>query len=314
MKDSISRQIRYLRLSVTDLCNYRCQYCMPAEGVEKRPHNQILSVEECIEMAAAAVSCGIRKIRLTGGEPLVRKGIVEICKGISALPGLEELCLTTNGSLLPTLSVPLRQAGVNRLNVSIDTLQPRRFAQITRTGTLSQAIEGLRAAEAAGFSHLKLNVVLIGGLNDDEVESFVELTRHHPYEVRFIELMPMGPCAGWSQERFISADQVIERCPALMPIGSEGVARRFQVPGWAGTVGLIEPMSHRFCSSCDRIRITSDGTLKPCLHSRQEIPLRGLHGEALRQAIEQGILSKPERHHLNDAGTQTPRRMNEIGG
>ena len=132
MKDSISRQIRYLRLSVTDLCNYRCQYCMPAEGVEKRPHNQILSVEECIEMAAAAVSCGIRKIRLTGGEPLVRKGIVEICKGISALPGLEELCLTTNGSLLPTLSVPLRQAGVNRLNVSIDTLQPRRFAQIKK--------------------------------------------------------------------------------------------------------------------------------------------------------------------------------------
>lgn len=314
MKDGHMRDIRYLRLSVTDLCNYRCQYCMAPEGVEKRPHSEILSVEECVEIGDAAVACGIRKIRLTGGEPLVRRGIVDICQGLSELNGLEELCLTTNGSLLPQLAGPLRRAGADRLNLSLDTLRPQRFQEITRLGSLGQVLDGIQAAEEAGFSRLKLNVVLMGGVNDDEIPGFIELTRTHPWEVRFIELMPMGPCAGWERSRFLSADEVLRRFSGLVPLKDSGVARRFQVPGWAGTVGLIEPMSHRFCSSCDRIRITADGRLKACLHSRQELKLRGLHGEALREAIRRGIASKPERHHLTEDGSETPRCMNEIGG
>ena len=197
MRDSCGRTIDYLRLSVTDLCNYRCQYCMPPEGVEKRLHSDILSIEELAEIAAAAVRCGVKKIRLTGGEPLVRRGLPDLCRMLRAIPGLAELCLTTNGSLLPQLARPLRDAGVDRLNLSLDTLRPDRFAAMTRLGTLQDVLAGIKAAEAAGFRNLKFDTVLIGGFNDDEIEDFVNLSREHPWEMRFIELMPMGPCAGW---------------------------------------------------------------------------------------------------------------------
>lgn len=314
MTDGCGRTIRYLRLSVTDLCNYRCRYCMPEAGVEKRPHRDILSVEECVEIGRAAVRCGVKKIRLTGGEPLVRHGILDICRGLSAIDGLDELCLTTNGSLLPALAAPLRDAGVTRLNVSLDTLRPERFTQITRVGSLSDVLAGLDAAERAGFSHLKCNTVLIGGFNDDEIEPLVGLTKDRPWEVRFIELMPMGQCAGWDRERFLPAEEVLRRVPALRPCDPSGTAARYRVPGWAGTVGLIEPLSHRFCDRCDRIRVTADGRLKPCLHSAEELPLRGLHGAELEDAIRRGAARKPERHHLTDGGSETARDMNEIGG
>src|SRR5699024_1628369 len=192
MKDSYQREITYLRLSVTDLCNLRCRYCMPAEGVVKKQHSEICSVEELVEMAAAAADCGVTKVRLTGGEPLVRRGILEICRGIRALPGVRELCLTTNGTLLPELAAPLREAGVDRLNVSLDTLRPDRYAYMTRRGELSQVLQGLEAAEQAGFSNTKVNVVLMAGFNDDEIGDFVALTERYPLEVRFIELMPIG--------------------------------------------------------------------------------------------------------------------------
>lgn len=314
MKDSCQRTIDYLRLSVTDLCNYRCQYCMPERGVEKKPHSGILSVEECVEIGEAAVRCGIKKIRLTGGEPLVRRGILEICRGLSGLEGLEELCMTTNGSLLRELAAPLRQAGLQRLNISLDTLRPDRFAALTRRGSLSDVRAGIAAAEAAGFSDLKFDTVLIGGVNDDEIADLVALTQEHPWEVRFIELMPMGECTCWDKQCFLSSDRVLEVCPGLRPIAPHGVARRYQIPGWKGTVGLIEPMSHRFCATCNRVRITADGFLKGCLHSREEIPLRGLHGAALESAIRRGIARKPEHHHLDRESSRTPRRMHEIGG
>lgn len=313
MRDSLGRTVDYLRLSVTDLCNYRCRYCMPAEGVRKRPHSEILSVEECVEVVRAAAACGIQKVRLTGGEPLVRRGILEICRGIAAIPEITELCLTTNGSLLADLARPLREAGVARLNISIDTLRPDRFAAMTRTGALSQVLEGIAAAEAAGFTGLKLNAVLIGGFNDDELGDFLALTLDHPWEVRFIELMPMGPCAGWAG-RFLSGDEVLRRFPALEPAGSAGVARRYRLPGASGTVGLISPLSHTFCADCRRIRVTADGKLKSCLHSREELPLRGLRGAELEEAIRRGIRAKPERHHLTRHPSDTPRNMNEIGG
>lgn len=314
MQDGCGRTIDYLRLSVTDLCNYRCRYCMPPEGVTKRGHEEMLSLEELAEIAEAAVRVGVKKIRLTGGEPLVRRGIVELCRRLRAIPGLEELCLTTNGALLPQLAAPLREAGVDRLNISLDTLRPDRFAEMTRLGRLSDTLAGIEAAEAAGFHNLKLDTVLIGGFNDDEIEDFVNLTREHPWEVRFIELMPMGPCAAWDRTCFLSADTVLSRLPELEPLEAQGVARRYRIPGAEGTIGLISPVSHDFCAQCRRIRVTADGKLKGCLHSAEELPLRGLHGKALEDAIRQGILHKPERHHLAERRSDTPRNMNQIGG
>ena len=314
MLDNCGRTIDYLRLSVTDLCNYRCRYCMPPEGVEKRPHGDILSIEELSEIAAAAAACGVKKIRLTGGEPLVRRGLIELVRQLRAIPGVEELCLTTNGSLLPRLARPLREAGLDRLNISLDTLRPERFAQMTRLGQLSDVLDGIQAAEEAGFRDLKFDTVLIGGFNDDEIADFVGLTRDHPWEMRFIELMPMGPCADWDRSCFLSADTVLERLPELEQIESCGVARRYRLPGAKGTVGLISPVSHDFCADCRRIRVTADGKLKGCLHSAEELPLRGLHGPELEAAIRRGIAQKPARHHLSERRSDTPRNMFEIGG
>lgn len=222
--------------------------------------------------------------------------------------------MTTNGSLLPELAEPLKEAGVSRLNISLDSLCPERFSRITRRGRLGDVLAGLEAAERAGFTNLKCNVVLIGGFNDGEIKDFVALTEHHPWEIRFIELMPMGQCASWERRCFLPAEEVLQRVPALRPCEPSGTAARYRVPGWAGTVGLIEPLSHRFCSRCDRIRVTADGKLKPCLHSEAELPLRGLHGAELEAAIRRGIAQKPEQHHLADGGSDTRRNMNEIGG
>lgn len=312
MRDRCARNITYLRLSVTDLCSLRCRYCMPAEGVPKRNHRGVCSVEELVEMTRAAVDCGVRKVRLTGGEPLVRRGILDICRGISAIEGVEELCLTTNGIALPQLAGPLKEAGVDRLNVSLDTLRPDRFAYMTRVGRLEDVFQGLEAAAKAGFTGTKLNVVLMKDFNDDEIPDFVGLARRYPVEVRFIELMPIGE---GRNARFLPTQAVLDACPDLRPTEGSGVARRYCPPDGPGLVGLIEPMSHRFCGECDRIRVTADGKLKPCLHSDQEIPLRGLHGEALRRAVAAGIAAKPERHHMDETGhSEAGRNMHQIGG
>jgi GTP 3',8-cyclase len=226
---------------------------------------------------------------------------------------VKELCLTTNGSLLPLLAFDLKAAGVDRLNISLDTLSPERFSQITRLGTLSDVLSGIKAAEVAGFENLKINCVLLGGINDDEISDFVELTKDKPYEVRFIERMPIGLCASFGS--FVPASRVLEVCPALEPMSSEGVAKRYKINGYKGSVGLITPLSNEFCPQCNRLRITADGKLKPCLHSDMEIPLRGLTGQALEDAICRGILAKPEHHHLKEEGfTQSHRAMNQIGG
>ena len=315
MDDVLGRSITYLRLSVTELCDLRCQYCMAEEGVYKRGHEELCSFEELRDYAAAAVKLGVTKIRVTGGEPLVRRGIVELCAMLRAIPGVEELCLTSNGIRLPQLALPLRNAGVDRLNISVDSLRPERYHAITRVGELSEVWQGIEAAEEAGFRELKLNCVLLGGINDDEIGDFVRLTQEKPWQVRFIELMPMGVCAAWPRERFLSAQAVLDRVPELHPVGRDGVARLYRLPGAKGTVGLIEPMSCAFCDACTRIRITADGKLKPCLHSETEVALRGLKGEELAQAIRRGILMKPERHHMDEIGrTETHRGMFEIGG
>ena len=318
MKDRYGREISYLRISLTDLCNLRCVYCMPAEGISKLRHRDILSLEEVTEIAGAAVELGIRKIRLTGGEPLVRRGVVELVRKLKALPGLEELALTTNGILLPELARPLKDAGLDRVNISLDTLDAEKYRRLTRLGSLEQALWGIRAAEDAGLSPIKLNAVLIGGVNDDEIPALVALTETKPIELRFIELMPIGDMPDFGPEAYLPAETVLERLPELRPVESPrgSVARLYALPGAAGRVGLIRPVSCSFCSECSRIRLTADGYLKPCLHSDKEFPLKGLHGDALREAILAAVSAKPEAHaalsatERSDAG----RNMNEIGG
>lgn len=315
MLDGEGRPIEYLRLSVTDRCNCRCTYCMPAGGVPMLRHGDILSFEELAEVVAACAKLGVRKVRLTGGEPLVRRGLPDLVRMVRAVPGVEELAMTTNATLLAPVAAELREAGLDRLNISLDTLDPARYAELTRGGSLVDALAGLEAARAAGFSHTKVNCVLMGGVNDADVPRLADLARTEPVDVRFIELMPMGPCAAWPRARFVPAETVLDAVPGLAPLRRDGVAELWHAPGWEGNVGLIRPMSHRFCDGCSRIRVTADGRMKPCLHSAAEIALRGLHGEALLSELRRGIAAKPAYHHMDrDHASQSARDMNEIGG
>ena len=315
MLDGEGRRIEYLRLSVTDRCNCRCTYCMPEGGVPMLHHDDILSFEELTEIVTAAATLGVRKVRLTGGEPLVRRGLPELVRMVRAVPGVEEVAMTTNATLLAPVAAELREAGLDRLNVSLDTLDPELYGRITRGGRLEDALAGLAAAHEAGFSHTKLNCVLMGGVNDADVGRLAALARERPVDVRFIELMPMGPCARWPRARFVPAERVLERLPGMEPVARDGVAELWHMPGWAGNIGLIRPMSHRFCDGCSRIRVTADGRLKPCLHSAAELPLRGLHGEALLTELRRGIAAKPAYHHMDsEHASQSARDMNEIGG
>ncbi len=314
MKDKFGRKIEYLRLSVTDLCNLRCIYCMDADGVEKKKHSEILSIEDLTEIAQISYSLGIRKIRLTGGEPLVRRGILQLCESIRAISDEIELSITTNGTLLPTMAKELNSAGVDRLNISLDTLDPKRFRQITRTGSLQQTLDGIKAALDVGFQALKINTVLLGGINDGEIFDFIRLTEELPVQIRFIELMPIGVVKDWDKKRFMTVELIESYLRHAARLNVDGVARVYQLPGHKGTVGLITPMSNCFCDSCNKIRVTADGKLKACLHSKSEVELRGLHGDALCSAIKQAVYNKPLRHQLLDEGSETDRRMNEIGG
>ena len=315
MKDRYGRTIKYLRLSVTDLCNCRCVYCMGENGVPRLPHSAILSFEEIAEIVRAAVSLGVTKVRLTGGEPLVRRGIDELVRRLRGIEGVEELAMTTNGARLAEYAARLKSAGLDRLNVSLDTLDPEKFRRITRIGELRDTLDGLDAARRAGFERIKLNTVLMGGVNDDEIAEIAALAKDGAFDVRFIELMPIGECTDWDRRRFLPAERVLEYLPKGERVPSDGVAELWRPAGFRGTVGLIRPLSHRFCADCDRIRVTADGCLKPCLHSAREIPLRGKHGEALVRTIAEGMQTKPREHHMADGHASESRRgMNRIGG
>lgn len=315
MKDRYGRTIKYLRLSVTDLCNCRCVYCMGENGVPRLPHSAILSFEEIEEIVRAAVSLGVTKVRLTGGEPLVRHGIDELIRRLRGIEGVEELAMTTNGARLAEYAEALKEAGLDRLNVSLDTLDPEKFRRITRIGELRDTLDGLDAARRAGFERIKLNTVLMGGVNDDGIAEIAALAKDGAFDVRFIELMPIGECTDWDRRRFLPAERVLEYLPKGERVPSDGVAELWRPAGFRGTVGLIRPLSHRFCADCDRIRVTADGCLKPCLHSAREIPLRGKHGEALVRTIAEGMQAKPREHHMADGHASESRRgMNRIGG
>ena len=314
MKDQFDRDITYLRVSITDLCNLRCRYCMP-DGVCQKLHEDILSFEEIAEIVAAAAELGVCKVRITGGEPLVRRGCVDLCRMVASIPGIREVDLTTNGTLLPRYARELKEAGVDRVNISIDSLDPDKYAAITGGGVLADALAGVEAAREAGLAPVKLNTVLIGGFNDDEIPAFVELTRHAPVELRFIELMPMGGDFGPSA--YLPGSTVLERVPELAPLPDNGgVARLYRLPDGLGRVGLISPLSRHFCATCNRLRLTSEGSLKPCLHSNQEIRIRGLHGDELREALREAIHAKPRMHGVLDAEhpSEAGRGMNTIGG
>ena len=315
MRDSFGRDVYYLRISVTDKCNLRCIYCMPEAGVKKRRHEDIISVEEITEIVKAAAACGITKVRVTGGEPLVRRGIIDICKNIAATDGIQEVCLTTNGILVPQFAQELKSVGVNRLNISLDSLDHVTYNEITRVGNLDEALVGVQAALETGFDAIKINTVLIGDLNDGEILDLLDLTRKYKVDLRFIEIMPVGECADWAASRFISAQTVLDAAPGLREIGSDGVTKLYKLPDGLGSVGLVSPISSHFCDTCNRIRVTSDGVLKPCLHSADEVNLRGLHGDELEDTIRQAIYGKPRKHDLDSGGTSgSLRNMNKIGG
>ena len=315
MRDAFRREIDYLRISLTDRCNYRCVYCMPPEGVAKRCHSDMLTLEEIEEIARAAVSLGVRKLRVTGGEPLVRRGVADLCRKLGEIPGVEDLSLTTNGALLAPLAAELKAAGVGRVNISLDTLDPKKFRTITRGGELSDCLAGIQAALDCGMDPVKLNVVLIGGYNDDEIPTLAALSARWGVEVRFIELMPIGHTVPFGPEAYLPADTVLARLEGWTAEGGEGVARMFRLRD-GGRIGLISPLSCQFCAWCNRLRLTADGFLKPCLHSREEIPVRGLHGEALKRAILSAAAAKPADHGpLSDQCRSASRRdMHRIGG
>ena len=317
MIDRLGRNITYLRISLTDKCNLRCRYCMPAEGVCKRSHHEMMNEDEVVTAVEVAASLGIRKIRLTGGEPLVKRNIVSICRRVAAVEGITEVCLTTNGILLPQLGKQLKEAGVTRLNLSLDTLDPEKYAHITRIGRLEQFQAGLEAALEAGFEKVKINAVLIGGFNDNEIEDLAGLTMEYPVDMRFIELMPIQDHDEFGEEAYVPYSRVLEKLPEAVPMPQDGgVAKLYRLPGAKGNIGLISPVSAHFCGECNRIRLTADGKLKPCLHAPDEFSIKGLDFDGMKKVFEQAIWNKPAWHGDLDAlhRSQAGRNMNEIGG
>ncbi|MDR3570270.1 MAG: GTP 3',8-cyclase MoaA [Syntrophobacteraceae bacterium] len=323
--DSFHRKIDYLRLSITDRCNLRCVYCMPEEGVAKLDHSEMLSYEEIVRLARIAISMGISKVRITGGEPLVRKDALSLCESIASLPGIASLTLTTNGVLLSDFAEGLFKAGIARVNISLDTLKPERFLRIARKDLFSRVWAGIMAADRAGFSPVKLNTVVMAGVNDDEIEDLARLTFDYPFHVRFIEFMPF-------QQRdydslFIPAFEILERLRRIAPLEkvtvseSNGPALHYGFKGAKGKIGIISPVSDHFCPNCNRLRLTADGKLRSCLFSVDETDLfqllrRGASDDEICAAMVAAINSKPEKHHLSSAVFRKciSRPMFSIGG
>ena len=309
LTDRYQRSIDYLRVSITDRCNLRCIYCTPLGGAAKLEHQDILSYEEFLRLIQVALDIGITKVRLTGGEPLVRKGVTDFCRRLTALPGLQSLSLTTNGILLEELAHDLYGAGIRRVNISLDTLQPQKFLRITRGDEFDRVWRGIQAAEHAGLNPIKINVVVMRGINDDEVLNLAKLTLERPYHIRFIEFMSMNNDSQWVLQHYISADEILAKLLTVAPLEqvvsqhTNGPARHFRWPDAKGIVGIISPISHHFCPSCNRIRLTADGKLRNCLFSDQEVdiksPLRqGATDADLSRILRASIDNKPEKHCL----------------
>ena len=320
--DSFGRSIDYLRISVTDRCNLRCIYCMPPEGVPHISHSEILSYEEIRLVVQAAAQLGIRRIRLTGGEPLVRADFPELVKMLSRIDGVMELSLTTNGALLKDYAQVLKQAGLSRVNVSLDTLRADRFQDITRLGELEDVLAGIEAAKEVGLHPIKINTVVTRGINDGEILDFARMTYTEGWHVRFIELMPFKgvaqPVPSVEVQQHVSSLGRLEPC---MSITGNGPARYYRLAGAQGTIGFISPLTEiYFCSRCNRMRLTPDGKLRPCLLGDDEIDLRtplrsNASMDELKRLILKAVASKPEHHHLKDTNDRPlERKMSQIGG
>jgi len=305
--DQHRRSIDYLRLSITDRCNLRCTYCMPEEGMPVLSHADVLTYEEIIRLVELVSRMGISKVRITGGEPLVRKGVLHLCRQISQMGRIKGLSITTNGVFLEEFAEGLLESGITRINVSLDTLQPAKYALITRRDCFQKVWNGIERALRLGFHPVKLNAVVVKGLNDDEIEALAQLTYRYPFHVRFIEFMPFNTEDHSSS--FLSSDEILRRLEKIGPLlptrveNGNGPARHFQLPGAVGKIGIISPISHHFCPTCNRLRLTADGKLRTCLFAQEETDLRGLlrekaSDEAIFSAIREAIQRKPERHAL----------------
>ncbi len=328
--DSLHRPIEYLRLSVTDRCNLRCRYCMPPEGIPWRAPEEILRYEELERVVRAAVELGIGKVRITGGEPLVRRGLLRFIAALAAIPGIDDLSMTTNGTLLGPVAADLAAAGLHRVNVSLDSLIPERLAALTRGGRLDEVLAGIAAASRAGLDPVKINVVVMRRRNDDEVLSFARKTIEEGWHVRFIEFMPVGRWLdeddGSWQQSFVAVEEIRRQIEvALGPLQPDdglrgaGPARYYRLAGASGTIGFISAVSEHFCRGCNRLRLSADGRLRPCLLRDQEIDLRailrsGATDKELEQSLLEAIRFKPAGHRLAAGDYPRGRTMSEIGG
>jgi cyclic pyranopterin phosphate synthase len=325
-RDDFGRAINYLRVSVTDRCNLRCVYCMPSEGIKKQAHADVLRYEEMALIIRAAAELGICKVRLTGGEPLARLGLVDFVRMVAAIPCIDDISMTTNGTLLARHAAGLADAGLHRVNISLDTLRADRFAQITRRNRLEDVWAGIAAAQDAGLTPVKFNMVVVRGLNDDEISDFALLTRSRGWHVRFIELMPIGANIKWAGDGVVSIPEIRARIetevgqlePVHGPKGN-GPARYYRLSGADGTLGFIGAQSEHFCAACNRLRLTADGRLRPCLMSTHEIDLNpalraGASLEMTRSLLTEAIHHKPQGHRLAEHLSPQDRTMAQIGG
>ncbi len=324
--DNYNRHINYLRISVTDRCNLRCVYCMPKEGMSQIGHNDVLRYEEILKIARIAAKKGISKIRITGGEPLVRKDIVSLISEINDIDGIEDISITTNGLLLKKYAAQLKNAGLKRINISLDSLEKDKYAKITRGGNIDDVLKGITEARINGFNPIKINFVPLKGINDNEIATIAKLTMERPVHIRFIEFMPINVNNEWNNDHYIPSELLkkeLEEIAPLFPVEREehtGPARMFQFKNAKGKIGFISPLSNHFCDTCNRLRLTADGKLRTCLFSDEETdlktPLRnGCTDDQLEEIITTTIANKPEKHKVLDPSFEKCHRgMSAIGG
>ena len=323
LKDQFGRSIEYLRISVTDRCNFRCLYCMPAEGLPWLPKAEILSYEEIAAVVGQLAPLGLRRIRITGGEPTIRPNLTQLVRLLRAVPEIEDIALSTNGARLPELAPSLRDAGLDRINMSADSLRPDRIAAIARRNLAFDPVSSAIAAAGVGLSPIKINVVVMRGINDDEIEDFARLTLQHSWHVRYIELMPVGEMSGLTWQHVVPSDEVLSRIAALGALSPDGgpprgngPAKYFRLAGAAGTVGVITPMTHTYCASCNRVRLTADGRLRTCLFGDHEVMLRDAlrAGQPLEPVFRDALANKPKEHALLQMKVGGLRALSQVGG
>lgn len=323
LRDQWGRSIEYLRISVTDRCNFRCVYCMPKEGLQWLPKADILTYEEITEVVRQLSPLGLRRLRITGGEPTIRPDLESLVRQLRSIDGIEDIALSTNGAKLPSMARSLRAAGLDRINMSADSLRPERIAAIARRDLGFDPIAAALAAEEAGLSPIKINCVVLRGTNDDEIEDFARLTIERPWHVRFIELMPVGDMRELTWEHVVPSDEVLERIKSIGALSPDdgpprgnGPARYYRLAGAAGTVGVITPMTHTYCGSCNRVRLTADGRLRTCLYGDHEVNLRDplRDGQALEPLFRQALADKPKEHALLQMKVGGLRALSQVGG